>query len=88
MSEKFNLEFQYQLYLERCCLRESEMNTIQKVETKRAFMGGCGQMLVVLRDDITEIPNEDDAANILQIMLDDVNAFFMIEVLKYNLPQN
>lgn len=88
MSEKFNLEFQYQLYLERCCLRESEMKTIQKVETKRAFMGGCGQMLVVLRDDITEIPNEDDAADILQIMLDDVNAFFMIEVLKYNLPQN
>lgn len=86
--KKFNLAFQYQRYLERCCLKESEMNTIQKVETKRAFMGGCWQMLLLLRDDLSELPTEDVAADTLQSMLDEANDFFTMEVIKYNLSPN
>ncbi len=52
--EKFNLEIQYQKYLERVGFKESQMGDTQRVETKRAFMGGCGQMLVILRDDISQ----------------------------------
>ena len=36
------LEKQYQLYLERVGITESQMHPIQKIETKRAFMGACG----------------------------------------------
>ena len=35
--EQFNLEIQYQKYLERVGFKESQMSDVQKKETKRAF---------------------------------------------------
>lgn len=84
----FNVEYQYQLYLERVSLKESEMNPIQRVETKRAFMGACGQMLLVLRDDVSELPTEEIAADTLESMLDQVAKYFMKEVLTHQISKN
>lgn len=70
----FDIEYQYGLYLERVGLKVGEMHPVQAVETKRAFFGACGQLLLLMRDDI---PNdEDEAINILQSMLDQVGKFW------------
>lgn len=75
---KFNLDHQYQLYLERVKLSEDKMSEVQKQETKRAFMGACGQMLILLRDDLAEL--EDLAAfNQYRDMINQVQNFWIKE---------
>lgn len=78
VPQEFNLEHQYQLYLSRCKLVEAEMPEDQRRETKRTFFGACGQMLVLLRDDITKL-EDDDGAEMLQNMLNQVAAFWLNE---------
>lgn len=81
--EQFNLETQYQLYLERVGIKESQMHCTQKVETKRAFMGACGQMLILLRDDLAAL-EEDKAVQQLQNMLNQVQSFWLKETNQNN----
>ncbi|MEI7488602.1 MAG: hypothetical protein WCJ72_14570 [Chryseobacterium sp.] len=38
----------YQHYLEKVKLKESEMSEIQRIETKRAFAAGMREMFVVM----------------------------------------
>lgn len=81
--EQFNLEKQYQLYLKRIGVKESQMHPTQKVETKRAFMGACWQMLILLRDDIVEL-DEDKAIEQLQDMINQVQSFWIKETHQTN----
>lgn len=53
--EKFNIEHQFMLYLERVGLNILTMDPIQLQETRRAFYGAAGQILLLVRDDITEL---------------------------------
>lgn len=55
----FDLEKQYRLYLERVKLNEETMYPVQRLETKRAFMGACGQLLFMFRDEIAGIPEKE-----------------------------
>lgn len=55
----FDVNKQYALYLQRVKLNESKMAEVQKVETKRAFMGGFLQALFMLRDEIAELEEEE-----------------------------
>lgn len=73
--EQFNLDKQYQLYLERVGLSESKMHPTQKVETKRAFMGACGQMLILLRDELGAL-DEDIAVEQMKDMINQVQNFW------------
>ena len=82
MSE-FNLEKQYQKYLKLVNLSESNMHPIQKKETKRAFMGACGQMLVLLRDELALL-DEDKAVQVLQEMNNEVSNYFLSETNQLN----
>ena len=79
----FNLEHQYQLYLERVKLKESQMAPIQRKELKRAFMGACGQMLFLLRDDVGSL-EEDEAINTLDDMINQVSDFWLTETQRVN----
>ncbi len=81
--DQFNLEKQYQLYLERGGITESQMHPIQKVETKRAFMAACGQMLILLRDDLGLL-EVDKAIEQLQDMMNQVQAFWLKEANQTN----
>jgi hypothetical protein len=72
---QFNIEFQYQAYLKRVGLKEVNMHPIQRQETKRAFMGAVGQMLVLLRDDLSEL-EEDVAVMHLENMTQQVGYFW------------
>lgn len=40
-------------------LDEGKMSPIQNQETKRAFFGGLGMMLVLMRDDIADMTQDE-----------------------------
>lgn len=71
----FNLEHQYQLYLKRVNLNEYTMHPVQKIETKRAFMGGVGQLLFLMRDDMTELGDEE-AMGVLESLKNQVGKYW------------
>ncbi len=81
--DKFNLEKQYELYLQRVNLKESDMGEVQKREMRATFIGACGQMLILLRDDLGVLP-EDLAIETMQDMINQVAEYFMKATNKLN----
>ena len=81
--EKFNIENQYKLYLERMKLIESKMPEVQRIETKRVFYGAFGQLLMLLQNDISALSDED-AFKTLDSMINQVGQFFINETHKQN----
>ncbi len=82
-NKTFDLIHQYQLYLERVGLKEPNMHPVQRTETKRAFIGACGQMLILLRDDLGAL-EESKAIETMQDMMNQVGNYFMKETNKLN----
>lgn len=80
-NKAFNLEYQYQIYLEMVGLNEARMHPVQQSETKRAFMGGVGQMIILLHNDIPQL-SANMAVNTLQDMANQVGVFFKNEIAK------
>ena len=74
-NKAFDLEHQYQLYLQRMDLRESEMHPVQRVQLKQTFFGASGQILMLLRNELAELP-EDEAVDQLESMIEQVLAYF------------
>jgi len=83
MKKEFYLEHQYQLYLKRVAIKESQMGEVQRKETRQAFMGACGQMIFLLRDEVAALP-EDEAIEVLENMKRQVGDYFMKITNKYN----
>lgn len=79
---QFNLENQYKMYLQRVGLDENRMPRKQRVETKRAFFAACGQMLILLRDEMPD--DEKQAVDTMQDMFNQVANFFIAESNKQN----
>lgn len=77
MKKEFVLEWQYQEYLKRAGASEEKMHPVQRIETRRAFMGACGQMLIMLKEDMPE--NEEEAIQVLDNMMEQVTMFWMAE---------
>lgn len=67
----FDLEKQYKLYLQRVELNEATMHPAQRTETKRAFMGACGQLLMLFRDELSEL-EESQAIEFMEKMKNQV----------------
>ncbi|HET6558083.1 MAG TPA: hypothetical protein VFG54_12260 [Prolixibacteraceae bacterium] len=82
-KQEFDLNYQYQLYLDRVKLKESQMAPVQRTELKRAFFGACGQMLMLLRDDIGKL-EEDEAIKELDGMINQVSDFWLTETKRVN----
>ncbi len=59
-----SVEHMYQVYLEKVNLDESKMHPVQKEETKRAFYGALGQM-VIFMDNVADLPEEEGATAII-----------------------
>jgi len=79
--DKYDLENQYQLYLKRVGLVESKMAPLQKKQLRQTFMGAYGQLLMLLRDDITKM--EDNVAVLtIQNMFDQVANYFAKQVIQ------
>lgn len=81
--DNFNLENQYQLYLKRVGLSENKMHPEQKKQLKQTFMGACGQMLLLLRDEVGAL-EEEKAIETMQGMVNQVSDFFLKETHKTN----
>lgn len=54
----------YSDYLKRIELSEDKMIPTQRLQTKQAFYAGISSLMVMQREDLTTIP-EDDAVNVL-----------------------
>lgn len=80
---EFDLHHQYQLYLKRIQLNEKTMSPIQRKETKRAFFGACGQLLILLRDDVGEL-EENEAVEVMDDMISQVGNFWANEIISAN----
>lgn len=80
---EFDLEHQYQLYLERVKLREIQMPAVQQKELRRAFMGACGQILIMLRDDVGQL-EENEAIFVLDDMINQISNFWLTETKRVN----
>lgn len=76
MDKKFSLEYQYQLYLKKCNISEEEMHPVQKKETKQAFFHACGQLLILMRDDVSEL-EEDKAVETMVDMTNQVSTYIL-----------
>lgn len=81
--EKFDIEFQYNLYLDKVGLKEENMLPVQAQETKRAFMAAAGQILVLLRDDISEL-SDDEGVEVLEKLMTQVANFWTSEIVNPN----
>ena len=56
IKKDFDLHYQFKLYMERCSVPDiSKMPADQLTETRRAFFGACGQLLILMRDDVSEL---------------------------------
>jgi hypothetical protein len=81
--QEFNLEHQYQLYLQRMALSESTMHPQQKIQLRQTFFGASGQILILLRDELSKL-EEEKAMETLQDLLNQVGNFFLSETNKMN----
>lgn len=71
MEENLNLEQQYLFYLNKVNLKLDQMHPQQKIQVKQAFYGACGQMLILLRDTVGEL-NEEEAMKAFENLLNQV----------------
>lgn len=81
--KSLTIEAQWQKYLELAGIKESQLIQIQRQEMKRSFFGACGQLIVLLRDDVAEL-NEQKGIMVLERMLSEVQSFWIKESDKQN----
>ena len=81
---KFSIENYYQQYLDAVNMPEKMMGSdIQRIEMRKTFFGAFGMALIVLRDQVSEL-SEEEGVEVMQDLLDQVDKFFkgQIEALK------
>lgn len=59
MPKGFTLEEQYQRYLKMVKLSEEQMPEDQRIEMRRAFYGGIGQMVIWMFTDMDKMTEPD-----------------------------
>lgn len=78
IKAQFSLEKQWQDYLKRVGLKESQMHAVQLTETKRAFFGAFGQSFILQRDELSLL-DEDLGVEVFHYMINQVSSFWMKE---------
>lgn len=74
LQREFNIEIQFADYLNR--VYPGKLLPMQQmIEIKRAFYGAWGMLLVVLRDNIGEM-EENEALDALEAMQNQIEAFW------------
>jgi hypothetical protein len=72
--EKYSINYQYRECLKRLGMDESKMIPEQKRQLKLMFFTASAQMLLLLRDDLAELP-ELEACHVLDGMLTEIREF-------------
>ncbi len=76
MKNPFDLEEQFAAYLKRVGLNPETMSPVQLTETKRAFYGCAGQLLIATRDNFVNMTDEQ-CGEALDNMLNQVGEFWL-----------
>lgn len=79
---KVNIEAEYQKFLKQMKLKEREMHIVQMRETKRAFIGGFSFALLIFKNDISLINDEEEAIQCLEDIDTQIRKFWNNEVIK------
>lgn len=75
-KKKFSLNDEFERYLKLVKLDKRRMPAYQLREIRRAFYGACGQILILSRDEIGAIEDEDEAVEAMQDLLNQVSNFW------------
>jgi hypothetical protein len=86
-GDKFDLNYQFFVYLKQYGLHWEDLPPIQFREMKRAYYGAMGQMLMLYMNDIPQISAEESTKKILW-MRQQVIDFWRVELEKYQTQQN
>ena len=78
-NSPFDLDYQFSLYLQRVDLDPEKMPEMQLTELKRAFMGACGQMLILFIEDIPSLEDKN-AQKQFAGMVDQCKAYWITEM--------
>lgn len=81
----FNLEDQYQFYLDKVDLNEADMHPAQRTQLRQAFMGASGIILLMIRDEFSTLSDEDGDRQFTS-MIDQVDAYWKQEMASYTPP--
>ena len=71
----FNIDHQWSLYLERVGLKGKKINPNAYREMKQAFFGAFGQSILLLRDEVAALP-EEDGMEVLDGLINQVGNYF------------
>lgn len=82
----FNLEDQYQFYLEKVQLEEATMHPTQRIQLRETFMGAAGIVLLLIRDEFSTLSDED-GDRMFTWMVDQVTEFWKDRVESYEQPK-
>lgn len=77
-NEQFNLEQMFLKYLNLVGLKIHEMSPVQLIETKRAFIGGCGQTIILFTQELSDFTDEEATA-IMDNMVQQISDFWQQE---------
>lgn len=80
--DPFSLEQFFTSYLKRVELDPETMPAAQLKETKHAFMAGCGDMLMTLIHEVSDL-SDQEAASAVDRMVSQVEDYFMEEAADY-----
>lgn len=77
-KKEFKIEEMFDKYLELVKLDKRKMPSYQLRETRRAFFGAIGQLLIVQRDELTLL-TEDESVEVLESFIKQVTDFWLSE---------
>lgn len=80
---KFEVEKLWHNYLELVGMKEEQLPHVQRSEMKKAFFGGVGQVLMLLRDDLGALPEEEGVIE-MNNLIEETKRFWIIVSLTYN----
>lgn len=79
---KFDLEYQYQGYLQGIGQNEAMMHPEQREQVKNAFFGGIAVMVQMLHNDVATIEDEDKVADVLEGIYAQTKKYWTDKLLK------
>jgi hypothetical protein len=79
-NKAFSVAEQFKMYLELVGLDQRTMPTYQLRETRRAFYGGFGIMLVGVMNEVGKLGSEEEAKAMVDKMIDEVADFYKEEI--------
>jgi len=77
ISQNFRLKDHFDHYLKAMGFEKSKLHHTQLEEMERVFMGACGQMLLMFRDGIAAIENEQVAVLQMENLLTQVKKYWL-----------